>query len=47
MGIIAARVAKLPIRIEDDQHRSRFEPGTRVDAGGTEATVDSLPLDRP
>jgi tRNA-modifying protein YgfZ len=28
-------------------HRSRFEPGTRVDAGGTAATVDSLPLDRP
>jgi folate-binding Fe-S cluster repair protein YgfZ len=28
-------------------HRSRFEPGTRVEVGGTEATVDSLPLDRP
>lgn len=28
-------------------HRSRFEPGMRVDVGGTEATVDSLPLDRP
>jgi folate-binding protein YgfZ len=28
-------------------HRSRFEPGMRVDVGGTEATVDSLPLDGP
>jgi folate-binding protein YgfZ len=28
-------------------HRSRCEPGTRVDVGGTEATVETLPLDRP
>jgi len=28
-------------------HRGRFEPGTRVDVGGREATVETLPLDRP
>jgi tRNA-modifying protein YgfZ len=26
-------------------HRSRFEPGTRVEVQGTEATVESLPLE--
>jgi folate-binding protein YgfZ len=28
-------------------HRSRFEPGARVQVGTAEATVDALPLDRP
>jgi folate-binding protein YgfZ len=28
-------------------HRSRFEPGTRVDVGGQAATVSLLPLERP
>jgi folate-binding protein YgfZ len=28
-------------------HRSRFEPGTRVEVDGAEATVEALPLDRP
>ncbi|HVR71505.1 MAG TPA: glycine cleavage T C-terminal barrel domain-containing protein, partial [Vicinamibacteria bacterium] len=27
-------------------HRSRFEPGTRVEVAGAEATVEPLPLDR-
>jgi folate-binding protein YgfZ len=28
-------------------HRSRCEPGTRVEVAGAEATVEALPLDRP